>query len=308
LGEYKIAAVKFIERAGERLLENPCDDSSILAESTDFEKDRDEVYTHTGYFPWICLLGVAGAEIVTGYYNIHLGLIFHFLVLIAILCRAVFSLYRLGLGITEEGAPYHFYLSMALAPLIRILSLALPLKAIPLQYWYLFVGVPVLIAAWLLNKKTGFSRRDLYLRLGKGGVWPGVALQPAVGLTGFLLGFMEFYVIQQPQMNTPAWGDKLLLAALLLLFAGFAEELIFRGIIRKAADDFLGKELSVVYVSLAFASMYISYLSFVYLFFVFGTAVLFTLIAHRTESLLGVALAHGLTAVTFLIIAPQLLI
>ena len=282
------------------MIESPCDDLAMGADST---------YTHAGYFPWICLLGIAGAETVTGYFNIHLGLIFHFILLAAILCRAVFSLHRLEMGIAEEGAPYHFYLSLALAPLIRILSLALPLKAIPLQYWYLFVGVPVLIAAWLLNKQIGFSRRDIYLCLGKGGLSPrGVALQLAAGLTGFLIGFMEFYVIQQPQMITSAWGDKLLLAVFLLLFAGFAEELIFRGVIRKAADDFLGKELAVVYVSLAFASMYISYLSLVYLFFVFGTAVIFTLIAHRTESLLGIALAHGLAAVTFLIIAPQLLV
>lgn len=285
------------------VVKNTDGDSLIELESLEFEGR-----SHVGVFPWVYLFGIAAAEIVIGYFNIHVGMILHILFLTAILCRAVFSLYRPELSGTEDGHSYHFYLSLALVPLIRILSLSIPLKTMPLQYWYFFVGVPILTAAWLVIKRTEFRWRDIYLCFGKSRLsWRSISLQLAIGLVGFLLGLIEFYILQPPQLPPLTWGETLLLVVILLLFVGFTEELIFRGILRKAADDFLGKELSVVYVSLIFASLSITHLSFAYIFFAFGTAVIFTLITYRTESLLGIALAHGFAAVTFLIIAPQLL-
>ncbi|HHW28609.1 MAG TPA: CPBP family intramembrane metalloprotease [Syntrophomonadaceae bacterium] len=264
---------------------------------------------YKGVYPLLYLLGIGSAEIVIGYFNVHIGMILHFIIFTMIFCQAIFSLYRLEISCRGEQYPYHFYLSISLVPLIRILSLSVPLKAMPFHYWFFFVGIPILTAAYLVIKRTDFQKRDIYLSFGKGHfTWRSFSLQLAIGLTGFFLGLIQFYIVQPPDLPPLNWVETLLVVMSLLLFAGFTEELIFRGIIRKAVDDFLGREYSVMYVSLICAFMYITHLSFAFVFFVFGVSVVFTLISYRTESIMGIAIAHGLATVTYLLIAPQLFV
>jgi membrane protease YdiL (CAAX protease family) len=94
---------------------------------------------------------------------------------------------------------------------------------------------------------------------------------------------------------------------ILIIFTGFTEELAFRGVMKRAADDLFGERISVIYVSLVFAVLHITHLSALDVLFVFGVGLLFSTIVHRTESIYGVTLAHGLTNIYLFIFCPLFL-
>ena len=122
------------------------------------------------------------------------------------------------------------------------------------------------------------------------------------------LGFIE-YTILRPQSLLPGDNIRLLLLAgfILLVFTGFAEEIIFRGVMLRAADDYLEKTHSLIFVGFIFAVLHIIHFSFLDVVFVFGVAVLFTFFVRRTGSLLGVSIAHGITNIMLYLIWPLLL-
>ncbi len=88
------------------------------------------------------------------------------------------------------------------------------------------------------------------------------------------------------------------------MFTGCMEEIIFRGILLKAADDYLGKTHSLIYASFIFSVLHIIHYSFLDVVFVFGVALLFIFFVRRTGSLLGVALAHGITNIVLYLVLP----
>jgi membrane protease YdiL (CAAX protease family) len=264
--------------------------------------------------PWIYLLGITAAEILVAYSSVQAGMALHIALLLGILVQAILAQYRWeeeklqGAAVADYRLGYRFYLSLALAPMIRVLSLAIPLSGVPLQYWYLIDGIPLFAAAFTVIKLGGYSAQELNLSLGRcKNVWQNVLSQVGISLIGIPLGLMEFSILRPaPLVQRLAWQEIIVPALILLVFTGFAEELIFRGVILKSADDLFGKRVSLVYVGALFAVLHITHLSVFDVAFVFGVAVLFTAIVRRTGSLLGVTLAHGLTNTNLFIIAPLL--
>jgi membrane protease YdiL (CAAX protease family) len=91
------------------------------------------------------------------------------------------------------------------------------------------------------------------------------------------------------------------------VFTGFIEEVIFRGIMLKAADDYLGKTHSLLYGCFIFAVLHIIHYSPLDVVFVFGVALMFIFLVRRTGSLLGVVVAHGITNIMLYLVLPLLL-
>jgi hypothetical protein len=69
-----------------------------------------------------------------------------------------------GIGRTESER--RLALSLSLAPMIRLLSLSLPLINFPQQAWFPLVSVPLLVATWTIVRQSGISRKALGLRVG----------------------------------------------------------------------------------------------------------------------------------------------
>lgn len=292
------------------------------------------------FLPWVYLAGITAAEILVALVSIGAGMSLHIIILLAVLVQAVYAWYRWEVGKTgivtnktgeiqedpgdgeaaanngvtgnrleTEFFSYRFYLGLTLGPLIRILSLAIPLASFPLEYWYLIDGIPLFAATFTVIKLADFKAADIFLRLGRCRfLWQNLSFQLIIGLVGIPLGFIEFCILR-PAPLAPELELRLIIlpALILVIFTGFAEELIFRGVIQRSADNYLGKTLSLIYVSILFAVLHITHLSALDVLFVFGVAVLFTLLVRRTDSLLGVTIAHGLTNINLFIIAPLLL-
>ena len=247
--------------------------------------------------PWmlalVYLFDLAVAEAMTMLVAPRAGMIAH---------GVVFVLLLLHSSLAARGFQQKFLLTLSLAPLIRVLSLAMPLVQFPLVYWYLVVGTPLFAAAILTARQAQLSREMIGLQVR---YWP---VQLLIGSFGILLGFLEYLILRpQPLVAEFLWELVLVPALILLFFTGFLEELIFRGIMQATARQYLGRG-GLFYIAGLFALLHLGYRSVLDVLFVFGVALIFgLLVPRRGGSLLGVTLAHGLTNISLYLVFPFLL-
>jgi len=254
----------------------------------------------------VYLLAITLAELIvvilepaTGIVNASLvGMAIHLLVLVAAMVDAArMDSYRYS----------RLALALALVPLIRIISLSMPLASIPRIWQFPIIYLPLLLAAIAVVRQTDYGPRDVGFR------WGNIPVQIGVGLLGLGLGIVEYYILvvlpAQPIeiLNIePTLAAAWLPALVLLLSTGLVEEFIFRGVLQKAATDLFGN-WGIVYVSLLFAVLHIGFLSWLDVIFVFAVAMFFGYVVKRTGSLLGVTLCHGIINIMLFIAAPVFL-
>jgi len=223
----------------------------------------------------------------------QLGLLIHGALLLLLLLHA---------ALWASGPLQKLLYCLALAPLIRLLSLSMPLAQIQPVFWYAIIGLPLFLAAWLAMRISGYAPAELGLSLGSS-----LPLQALTALSGLGLGYLEYRILHPaPLAPTFTLGSIWLPALILLIFTGLLEELIFRGLLQRASHVLLGN-LGVVYVSLAFAVLHIGYRSLPDFAFVFAVGLLFSLVARRSRSIWGVTLAHGLTNISLFLVFPFVL-
>jgi hypothetical protein len=237
------------------------------------------------------LAAIAGAELVTSLADARLGVLIHTFILVALLLQAAF---------VADGALRELSLALALAPLIRILSLSLPLEDVSITYWYAVVAVPLLMGTAVVARTLNLNRQALGLSLGS------MPTQLLVGCTGFAFGFIEYLILKpDPLIDSFSWGAVWVPALILLVGTGFTEEIVFRGVMQSAAREALGGA-TIVYVSAVFAVLHIGYQSVLDVAFVFAVALFFAWVVMRTRSILGVTLSHSITNVALFLIVPFL--
>jgi membrane protease YdiL (CAAX protease family) len=189
---------------------------------------------------------------------------------------------------------------MSIAPLIRILSLSLPLQKIglPLIYWYMVIGVLLFLAAFIAGRVTDLRGSRIGWSLG---FWP---LQLGIGLIGFGLGYVEFLILRPgPLAAYVTWVDVAVAALILMIFTGLLEEYIFRGLMQSATMQMMGTG-GLWYVAILFAVLHLGYHSLADVVFVLLVGVFFGWMAWKTQSLLGVSLAHGIANISLYVIYP----
>ncbi len=249
-------------------------------------------------YPWLYAAGILFGELLV-IKNLRAGEMVHLLLLGALLLQAAFYAVREGAGLEAKTAK--FYLALTLAPLIRILNLSLPLTVFPLMYWYAVVSFPLLVGAVMVARINRYRRKELGLGWGNNNL----LFHLLFGLAGLPLGLIEYLILRpKPLVPLLSLPDVFLPALILLVCTGFTEELIFRGIMQKAARDFLGQKTALILVSFIFAILHVTHLSVIDVVFVFGVAVFFSVVVWRTGSLIGVTLAHGLTNIALYLILP----
>jgi membrane protease YdiL (CAAX protease family) len=247
-----------------------------------------------GWLSWLfCsyLLLVGAAELLIAQRDPAIGLAIHALLLLTLTLHA-------GLGHDPDGRK--LALALTLAPLLRILSLALPLANLPRLAWYPVVSALLLISALIVIRQLRMSRSELGLRSDN------LLIQLMLMGGGLGIGASEYALLGAPQLGVAfSWNALMLLAVMLLIFTGFVEELIFRGLLQSLALPALGR-WALVYVSLLFAALQIGYLSASVVAFAFGIGLIFACAARWSGSIVGVALAHSLANVTLFILMPFL--
>lgn len=246
---------------------------------------------------------IGAAEAVVVFFNPLAGVIVHALLIVALMSQFAWYSKVPEQSYGDPGAPFWFVDALpilALLPLTRILSLSMPLGEVPQTYWYLIVGVPVLIAGGLTMRLLKLPLNSMRLQLPS---WPRQAL---VGLTGIPLSLMAFLILRPdplwPQFD---WFQFAIGCVILMIFTGLTEEVIFRGMLQQVLVEMFGLK-GIALSSTLFAVMYIGSLSPVYVLFVGLVGLFFGWCVNRTNSLWGVVLAHALLNVGMLLAWPYL--
>ncbi|MDP2744324.1 MAG: CPBP family intramembrane metalloprotease, partial [Dehalococcoidia bacterium] len=225
------------------------------------------------------LAAITAAELIVSLVHPLWGIIFHVFILMGLIYHS---------SISTTSPAHRLYMALALAPLIRIFSLSLPLVNFPQIYWYAIVAVPVLASVFIVMRKLSLRPAEIGIRAGS------LPYQLLIGLSGIPFGIAEYYILRPPQpLSPPTWTGIMLGALILMIGTGFAEELTFRGVLQKLAGEALGK-WGWIYVAVLFATLHIGYLLVTDLLFVLAVGLFFGWAVKRTGSLLGTTLAHGL--------------
>ena len=235
------------------------------------------------------LAAVTAAELLTTLVEPRLGLGLHGMLLVLLLVHAARS---------WEDSSHDLLLTLSFAPLIRMLSLSLPLGSFPLVYWYLITSIPLFVSVVITMRTLGFTWHRI-------GLTPRALLvQLLLALSGVVFGFVEYGILHPaPLAKAFTWQQLWLPALILMVSTGFMEELIFRGLMQQATKNTLGV-LSVPYVAAMFAVLHVGYRSVLDVLFVFAVALFFGYVTDRTRSIVGVSLSHGLTNIVLFLVAP----
>lgn len=235
------------------------------------------------------LAAVAAAELLTTFADPRLGVAAHCLLLFGMLFHS-----SRASGQRQRA----LLLCLAFAPLIRILSLSLPLASFPQVYWYLFTSIPLFAAAVVAARALKYRWTDLGITL-RG--WP---LQLVIGLSGIGLGTVEYLILHpKPLVGVPTWQRLWGPALILVVSTGLLEEMIFRGLLQRAAGEALAR-WGMPFVALIFTVLHIGYRSITDLLFVLAVGLFFGWTVQRTRSLLGVTLSHGLINIVLFLAMP----
>jgi len=234
---------------------------------------------------------IASAEIITSFIDPGYGLLLHATILVSLL-----ALSALWHGANPASS---LYLSLSLAPLIRILSLSLPLMYFPRYAWYTVASIPVLAAALTAIRVQGLGLRDVGLTFSK------PIVQACIALTGVPFGVVEYFILKpEPLASNLPMPEYSLLAIALVFSTGFVEELVFRGVLQRSAVEALGEKAGVLGVTAVFATMHVGWLNALDVLFVFAIGLLFAVLTLKTGSIVGVSLSHGLTNVILFLAMP----
>lgn len=241
----------------------------------------------------LCYLGlVASAELLIALAVPRAGMILHCLLLSVLLGHAAWA------ARSQDRA---LLACLALAPIMRIVGLWLSFPEICLSHQYLLASLPLFAATGMTTRVLGYSRDALGLTTRS------LPIQIAVGSTGLIAGMLDYLILRPPSLaSSLAWADVWQPALILLVCAGLLEELIFRGLLLRAAAGSLGG-WGLWYSSLLFAALQIGYRSPAHLVLAFVMGAIWGWVVRHTGSLVGVALAHGLANVIVFLIMPSVL-
>jgi membrane protease YdiL (CAAX protease family) len=240
----------------------------------------------------VYLLTILFAETITVYGHPVWGVWCHVIVFTGLIIHS---------AITRNQSVRRILLSLSLAPLVRIISLSMPLGNVPQIWWYPIIYTPLLAAALVVIRLLRLRREEIGITAGF------LPVQLGIALTGIGLGLVEYFILKPAPLVEELTWQSVWLPSLIFLFAvGLVEELIFRGVMQRCVT-LSWRWKGIFYISLLFAILHMGFFSWLDVVFVFGIAVFFGWMVNKTGSLLGVTLSHGLANIVLYLIAPFLL-
>jgi membrane protease YdiL (CAAX protease family) len=231
---------------------------------------------------------ILSAESLTMFYGVIPGAILYGVLLIVLTNLSYFLRTELGRRIA---------LVFTLLPLLRILSLVMPVQQVAPILRYVLVGVPLLLSTMLVVRVTKLQSFRLDLTLLE---W---IYQIIIGASGIPLGVIAALVLKPPLdlVSIPNLFWIFVHWIVLTLFGALTEEIIFRGLLQKVLSYSFGF-FSILISSILYATMFIGTLSPATIIFFGLTGLLFSIWVRITDSLLGVIIAHSLLNIVFLLI------
>lgn len=233
------------------------------------------------------LIAIVASEVAvySGYYNY--ALLGHLLTLLVCTIGP--------LRFDDEAGMFHVFI---LVPLFRLVNFGMPVFFELTVYWFPILYGPLIPTIYLIGKNHKSVDFNVGLRQATIGL-------PVILVAGALLGRIE-YLILTPEALIPAWnlGNVLLIGVVMVVFVGFTEELLFRGVLQPALEAQLGRRSGLLVATFVFGIMHSGYQLPAELLFAFGIGLLFGILYDKTDSLVLVTLLHGILNIFLLAIIP----
>jgi membrane protease YdiL (CAAX protease family) len=132
-------------------------------------------------------------------------------------------------------------------------------------------------------------------------------VQAGIALAGIPLGLVGYLAAAPEEIAGGAEPKRLVVGSLVLLvFVGFTEELLFRGLLQRVLRELFGRA-GLPLAAGAYAFCYAGSLSWPYVAFAAATGLFFGSCVARTRGLVGVCVAHGLLAIGAVLVWPLVL-
>ncbi|PKK81173.1 MAG: hypothetical protein CVT47_03815, partial [Thermoplasmata archaeon HGW-Thermoplasmata-2] len=175
---------------------------------------------------------------------LYLGMCLHAILLVLLIAHS---------SLSTDKRLSNLLMSLALAPVIRIISLSMPLYRFAFTGWFLILSFPLLAAPFALVYIQNLNPREIGLSFGKRPL-----MQIAVALAGVGFGVMEYLIMKPAPLVYDVSFASITAAVIILCIAtGFAEEFIFRGIIQSNASRFMGAVPGLLLTSVLFAVLHV---------------------------------------------------
>ncbi len=161
------------------------------------------------------------------------------------------------------------------------------------SYVYFAIGALLIGRRWSIDR-LGINRRGIWL-----GLFCGLFL--VLARTLVILGVVPAY--DPPSLT---FSDLIAQIAFYFGLVGLVEELLFRGLIYRALEDWLGARWAIWGSSLAFGLWHVFGQGLAVGAATFFYGLIFALMRHRAGGIIGLIFAHGwMDLATLLIISPQ---
>lgn len=209
--------------------------------------------------------------------------------------------------LAEEDPNRGQVLLLASIPLLRLLSMAMPVGLVPPLYRYPMVGIPVLAAVFLMVKQSGVPLKELGLRMPeikKGeAVWENLL----IAVSGIPLGIFGYYFADPiPLVTTGTTREIIAATFIVFIFIGALEEIVFRGLLLHTISKVFGKT-GIILSSLVYLVFFTSSLSLGMIGLMGFVSLLYSWHVLESKSILAVTISHSLMFVTMLIFCPLFL-
>jgi uncharacterized protein len=242
---------------------------------------------------WLIVFIIVSTEITFTFVSISIGVIIYLTILIILLITVLIKC-------QEPNHP--LYSALALIPLIRIISVSLPLTGLPEVFAFFAISIPLFVTGVMVAKIVRLTPTAMGFRI------YALHKQLLIALTGLPLGFIKFYIIKPDITNISVAPVEIFMWIIAFIFCvGLLEEFLFRGIIFKVANKFLSYNKAMCFTSLLYAALTISSKSLFNVIYAFLVSILFCRIFIWKESIVGISLAHGIINITFYLICPHIL-
>jgi membrane protease YdiL (CAAX protease family) len=259
----------------------------------------ESLFRHRVLITLLYLLLIAAAELLTAYTAVHgvvftkYGIVFLGLILFALLIHSA----RI-LRVDPEFS--QLLLVLILAPLIRILSISMPVAQFNYLAWFSIISIPVYITIFTCVYLQQLKPRDIGL------VIPAVQHLPlefAIILLAVPMGLMEYLILKPRVLVEPHLATLLVPALIMVVCTGLLEELAFRGLMQYHATRTMGFA-GIVLISVLFGLLHIGNLSILDVLLTAGIAFVYALVVRRTGSIYGMSISHGFINIVLFLIAP----
>lgn len=237
------------------------------------------------------LILIAGAEAAT-IYDPTFGIAFHVAILFALLTYSVLA---------KNSAFSGLLLALAIVPLIRILSLSMPLTHFAYIMWFLLTSIPIFIAIFACMAIQKLSLKDVGIAFPR---VKDIPLEVGIVLLAVPVGILEYHILTPGPLLYELTPTLLIAPVLIMIiYTGFVEELAFRGLMQYYAVKTMGW-WGILFITATFAIMHIGNLIFWDVLLAFTIGGVYALVVRKTGSILGVSVSHGLVNIMLFLIGP----